>query len=113
MLEGGSSIRSPPRGERGVEVDGSVIEPDRKCPRVEIDGFDDAAFAVADIEAPAVVLDDDVIADSEAAGCGDELVSAEAAGNANDGARSAIEFADVGAEMGDHQAAGSAPSAAC
>ena len=80
MLERGSSVWSSSREEGGVELNEAVVEADRERAGVEVEGFDDAAFAVADVEAVAVVLDDDAIADGEAAVGGDELVGSEASG---------------------------------
>src|SRR3954452_14684810 len=53
----------------------------------------------------AVELDDDAIADGEAAAGGHELVRAEPPGGLHDRAGSAVELAHVGAVVGDHQAA--------
>ena len=50
---------TPPREEGRVELNEAVVEADREGAGVEVEGFDDAAFAVADVAAfePAELID--------------------------------------------------------
>ena len=89
----------------GVELGDAIREADGEGAGGVLDRFDDASFSVADVDAGAVALDDDVVACGEASAADDELVVAEPARGAHDGAGASVELADVGSVMRDHQGA--------
>jgi hypothetical protein len=105
VLERRPAAWSSPLEEGCVELNGAIVHTNREGAGVEIDGVDDAAFAVADVESRAVVLDDDAIADGEAACRGDQFVRPKPSGDPHDGAGAPVELCNIGAKMGDHQAA--------